>query len=75
MNPLIPAGYDIAWSLVTTLVIALTIAALFSLARSAKLLTTGQALLWAVVVLAVPLLGPVAWFGAGRRSATAEHRR
>jgi hypothetical protein len=31
-NPLIPAGYDVAWSVITVLVIAFTIVALITLA-------------------------------------------
>lgn len=71
-NPLIPAGYDIVWSMVTVLVLALTIVALVSLARSAGRLTATQALIWTVVVLLVPFLGPVAWLTIGRRAVPAE---
>ena len=67
-NPLIPVGYDIVWSIVTVLVIALTIAALVMLARSARRLTATQALIWTLVVLLVPFLGPVAWLTIGRRA-------
>ncbi|WP_194384558.1 PLDc N-terminal domain-containing protein [Microbacterium luteum] len=67
-NPLIPVGYDIVWSIVTVLVIALTVVALVTLARSARRLTTAQALIWNLVVLLVPLLGPVAWLTIGRRA-------
>jgi len=65
-NPLAPAGYDVAWSLITVLVIALTILALVSLARAAKRLTTARGLLWAALVLLIPLLGPLAWLTVGR---------
>lgn len=71
-NPLIPAGYDIVWSLVAVLVIALTIAALVTIARSARRLTATQALIWTVIVLLVPLLGPVAWLTIGRRAVPPE---
>lgn len=66
-NPLIPAGYDIAGSVITVLVIALTILALVSLARAAKRLTPAQGLMWAALVLLIPLLGPLAWLAVGRR--------
>lgn len=68
-NPLIPAAYDIVWSVVTAAVIALAIIALVSLARSARRLTTMQALIWTLLVLFVPVLGAVAWLTIGRRSA------
>ncbi len=67
-NPLIPAGYDIAWSVVTVVVIGLAIAALVVLARSAKRLTTPQALGWTLVILFVPVVGSLAWLTIGRRS-------
>ncbi len=72
MNPLIPAGYDIAWSAITVLVIALAIVALISLARAARRLTATQGLLWTLVVLLVPVVGPVAWLAVGRRSTAAQ---
>lgn len=68
-NPLIPVGYDIAWSVIAALVIALAIVALISLARSAKRLTSWQALIWAALILFVPVLGPIAWMTVGRRNA------
>ncbi|MBW9110022.1 PLDc N-terminal domain-containing protein [Microbacterium trichothecenolyticum] len=67
-NPLIPAGYDIAWSVICALVIAFTIVALVSLARAAKRLTPAQGLLWAALVLLVPVLGALAWLAIGRRT-------
>ena len=67
-NPLIPAGYDLAWSAVTVAVIVLAIAALVLLARSAKRLTPRQALTWTLVILLVPFVGSLAWLTIGRRS-------
>ncbi|MCC2032657.1 PLDc N-terminal domain-containing protein [Microbacterium allomyrinae] len=69
-NPLIPAGFDIAWSVVAVAVIALTIVALISLARSAQRLTSLQALIWVLVVLFVPVLGSISWMAVGRRTAS-----
>ena len=71
-NPLIPAGYDIAWSVVTVVMIGLAIAALVVLARSAGRLTTPQALGWMLVILFVPVVGPLAWITIGRRSLAGE---
>ena len=71
-NPLIPAGYDIAWSGLTLLVIALIVAALVSLARAARLLASVQALAWTLVVLFVPVLGAIAWLSIGRRAVTTQ---
>lgn len=69
-NPLIPAGYDIAWSVVAAAVVALAIVALISLARSSERLTSAQALIWVLVVLFVPVLGSIAWIAVGRRTAS-----
>lgn len=71
-NPLIPAGYDIAWSAIAAVVIVLTIVGLVSLARSARQLTSMQALVWTLVVLFVPVLGAVAWLSIGRRAVPVE---
>jgi hypothetical protein len=68
-SPLIPTGYDVAWSLSLLLLIALTVAALVSLTRSANRLTVSQGLLWAALVVLLPVIGPVAWLSAGRRTA------
>ena len=70
-NPLIPAGYDMAWSVVAVLLIALTIAALFTLMRAAAGLSATQALVWTLVVLFLPVVGAVTWLTIGRRAAPA----
>ena len=73
INPLIPAGYDIAWWVIAVLLLALTVVALVTLARSAGRLSPTQALVWTLIVLFVPLVGPIAWLTIGRR-ATPAHR-
>lgn len=47
----------------------LFISALISLARNRTYISSGGIVVWAVIVLAVPLLGPVLWFVSGRRAA------
>jgi Phospholipase_D-nuclease N-terminal len=71
VNPLFPVGYDIAWSTIVVLVVALAVVALVSLARTASRLTSMEALIWTLVTIFVPLVGPVAWLSIGRRSALA----
>ncbi|UZX02138.1 hypothetical protein F8G81_05530 [Arthrobacter sp. CDRTa11] len=44
----------------------LIIAALISIARN-RTYTSGGMLVWALIVLALPVLGPVLWFLTGRR--------
>lgn len=68
-NPLIPTGYDIAWSSVAVLTLGLLIAAMVSLVRAARRLTGTQALLWTVIILFVPVVGPLCWMLIGRRAA------
>jgi hypothetical protein len=69
INPLLPASYDIAWSLVVGVVLVahlgFFLAALWSISSSRRLTGAGR-LLWVVVVLAFPLLGSAAWFLWGR---------
>ena len=72
VNPIIPVGYDIAWTMVSVLVIALVVVALVSMARIAQRLTAAQALVWALVTIFVPVVGPLAWLSAGRRSGLAQ---
>lgn len=67
-NPLLPAGYDIAWTVISVLMIALLVVALVSIARSATRLTVASSLVWTLVAIFVPLVGPLAWLAVGRRS-------
>ena len=68
-NPLLPAGYDIVWSVIVVLGAALLVVALVSLARAAKHLTTTQSLCWTLITLLIPVVGPIAWLFIGRASA------
>ncbi len=67
-NPLVPAAYDLAWSGLAAVALVLTVVALVSLARRARTLGGGQALVWVLIVLFVPLLGSVSWLAVGRRA-------
>lgn len=68
MNPLVPAAYDIGWAVVALVAFALAVWAIVSLSRGAARLPSLTVVLWAVVILLVPVLGPVAWLAAGRRA-------
>jgi len=73
VNPLLPAGYDVAWTAIVVALAALTATALWQALRS-RAHSGGQQLLWALVILAAPVLGALAWFVLGRpkrRSAAA----
>ncbi|MBG6054758.1 hypothetical protein IWX81_001148 [Salinibacterium sp. CAN_S4] len=74
VNPILPVGFDIAWATVSVLLIALHVIALVSVARTASRLTSTQALIWTLVTIFVPVVGPAAWLAIGRRSALAAVR-
>ncbi|MEQ6896298.1 PLD nuclease N-terminal domain-containing protein [Microbacterium sp. KR10-403] len=65
-NPLVPTGFDVAASLIVVIVIAATIVALVSIVRAGRGIRPAAALVWALIVLFVPMLGAVAWFVAGK---------
>lgn len=68
MNPLLPSGYDIVWSIIAVATVLLAVVALVSLSRAAKRLTAGQALVWVLVIVLMPVIGAVAWLAVGRRA-------
>ncbi|WP_293696469.1 PLDc N-terminal domain-containing protein [uncultured Agrococcus sp.] len=65
VNPLIPAGYDILWTSVAVLHIAVVVAAIVSIVRHAKHLDTPAYVLWILAVLAMPVIGVALWFAFG----------
>ncbi len=68
MNPLMPAAYDLVWSAVALVAFGLVVWAIVSLSRRARPLPSRVVLMWALVIVVVPILGPVAWLAAGRRA-------
>lgn len=68
-GPLYPTSYDVIWTVVLVAGFALLVAALVSIGRRSRALGAGTTVLWVILVLAVPLLGAVAWFLAGRSTA------
>jgi hypothetical protein len=71
-NPLVPTGYDIAWTAVSVLLVVLLVVALVSIARAANRLTSFQALIWVLVAIFMPVVGPIAWLSIGRRPVPAQ---
>jgi hypothetical protein len=61
----LPAAYDWLW----TAAVLLTVVAVVVLRR--RTLAPATTLTWTIVVLLLPLVGPVLWLGWGRRAATA----
>lgn len=71
VNPLLPAWYDVAWSASVAVALILLVVALISLARTARLLSSRQALVWTLIIIFAPIAGPLAWLSIGKRSAKA----
>ena len=67
MNPLIPTAYDVVWTTVMIVVLVALVAALVSIARAAKRLSVRQLLVWTLLAILVPLIGPLTWLFIGRR--------
>ena len=61
-NPVLPAVYDVIWSGVVVLPVVLLIWAMVSIARSG--LDPRVRLVWAIIVLLLPVVGPICWFVA-----------
>ncbi len=64
VNPLVPSWGIMGFLLILNAI--LFIAALVSIARN-RTHTSGALVVWALIVLAVPVLGSVLWFLIGRR--------
>jgi len=66
-EPVMPPSFGILGFLLFVNAI-LFISALISIARN-RTYTSGGTVVWALIVLAVPALGPILWFVIGRRAA------
>ena len=71
-NPLIPTSWEVLALLVGAAVIVLFVVAVLSLSRDERY-TVSQRLLWLLVLLAAPVLGPILWLTLGRRHALEPH--
>ena len=72
---LVPAAYDVVWSLVVVAHVVLLVAALvqWSRARAARA-PQGDGLLDVLVIVLVPVLGPAAYLIGRRRAPDADRR-
>lgn len=69
MNPLIPTAFDVAMSMLAVAAMLFTLCAFVSMVRDPK--ATGSTfLVWLLIVL-LPVLGPLAWFCYGRAAVAA----
>lgn len=67
-NPLIPTSWEFTTLLLGGALIALVVVAVVSLSRD-RHYTPAQRLLWLLVILAAPVVGPILWLAVGRRHA------
>lgn len=59
VNPLVPPVYDVVWSLALVCSLALLVVALIQIARVVELSSTAREV-WVLIVLAAPIVGPIA---------------
>ncbi|WP_227497362.1 PLDc N-terminal domain-containing protein [Planctomonas psychrotolerans] len=72
VNPLLPADYDIAWTATAIVPLVLMVFAIVSISRLLAAFTPALVLGWTLLVVLVPVIGPLAWFLIGRRSVLAD---
>lgn len=72
VNPLMPSWGILGFILALNAV--LFIAALMSIARN-RIHATGGTIVWALIVLSVPVLGSILWFLVGRRASSSSRPR
>lgn len=73
MATFVPALYDWLWSSLALAALVMAAVAVVQIARS-TVSPTGQ-LIWALAVLLLPVVGPLAWFlGRPRAAITPPHR-
>lgn len=65
-NPLLPTSWELTALVLGGALIALVVVAIISLFRD-RHYTPAQRLLWLLVILAAPALGPILWLAVGRR--------
>ena len=64
-NPIVPTSWEFTALLVSGALIALVVVAIISLSRD-RHYTAAQRLLWLLVILVAPVLGPILWLALGR---------
>ncbi|WP_084101313.1 PLDc N-terminal domain-containing protein [Demequina sp. NBRC 110051] len=74
-NPLIPASYDVVWSVIAAVILVSTLSAAISVVRHSRVVSGAALAGWLLLVLCLPGLGAAAWFLAGRGPAQREMER
>ena len=66
VNPLVPTWYDVAFSIVPLILVALMILSLVSIVRRYRTMSVLESFGWTAFVVFAPLLGAIVWFAIGR---------
>lgn len=61
VNPLLPVGYDVIWTIALAVIASLAVVAIAQLVR-AKAVAGLEAAIWVLIILVLPVVGPIAWF-------------
>lgn len=67
MNPLVPSPFDVFMIALGVLAAVLWLVAIWTLAKN-RHWTPAQRLLWLLLILAAPVIGPALWLTVGRRA-------
>lgn len=66
-NPLVPTAFDVAVIVVWLIVVAYTVVAFVSAVRDRRVVGI-RFLLWFLVIVMLPIVGPTAWFVLRQRA-------
>lgn len=70
-NPVVPAMYDVAFSVVPLVLVAAMVAGLVSIMRRYRAMSGLESFGWTVFVVVAPVLGTLVWFFLARQRYTA----
>lgn len=74
VNPLIPARYDVAFSIVPLVLVAVMIVGLVSIIRRFRVMSVLESFAWTAFIVFAPVLGALVWFAIGRAHYSARSR-
>lgn len=64
-NPLLPSGYDIAWTITLVLSLVLVVGSIVTLVRARDRVSSLELMIWTAAIVAIPLFGALAWLVVG----------
>jgi hypothetical protein len=69
LNPLLPVGYDIAWTAIVAFAVIAAVVAFISIYRQRQQMSGLERAIWVATCLFIGIIGPIAWLAIGRRKA------